>query len=85
MRPAKYVNHVNINWYVRQLTIDRLAEDLVDLRIVNGHWNDFEARVLHIPRDIERGLISLRLGLDSEDSDNLRLGEQAGDAVCGSD
>lgn len=85
LRPAKDIDHVNLDRDVGKFSINFLAENLGDFRIVNRHGNDFESCVVHVLGNVERGLAALRFSLDAENGNRLCVGEQFADALGFSD
>ena len=82
-RPAKHVDEIDVARHVREPSVDTLPENLGDLGEVHGHRHDFETCILQVFRHRKRGLIALRLRLDPEHRDALRLREQAAEVDVG--
>ena len=53
----EHVNHIHIVRHVYQFPIHLLAQYLCYLRIVNGHWDDFEAGGCEVTWNVESRLI----------------------------
>src|SRR5437588_3269744 len=79
LRASEDINHVNLAGDVREFPIDLQAEDMRRFRVIDRHGHDLKPRRDEVLRDVEGGLVALRLGLHAEHGDALRRGEQLAD------
>ena len=78
-RPAKDVDEIDGAGHVDERAEHGLAQDGRHLRVVHGHRHELEPRLGEVPRHLERGLASLRRGLDAEHGDAPRSREEGRD------
>ena len=82
LRTAKDVYHVDIVSNVGQFSINCFAENLCDVGIVNGHRNNFVPGILHVLRNVERGLTGLKFSLDAEYGNRFCFRKEIADLIA---
>lgn len=75
-RTAKYIHQIDFSRNVDKAAIDPRAENFADFGVIDRHRNNFVACLEQIMRHINRRLIRLRLGLDTEHGNTTALQNQ---------
>src|SRR5215471_871449 len=78
---AEDIYHINIVRDISQFSVDLLAEDFRDLRIINRDGNNPESGLLHVLWNIESRLARLCFSLDAEHGDPSCLRNQFADLL----